>query len=73
MGRTIKRRIAVMTVLFLGTFTAVMILIGVKGFPYPYGEQKSTKEQIIALNEIEKLTEQEGVSPAKKQIEALQH
>lgn len=61
-----------MTVLFLGTFTAVMILIGVKGFPYPYGEQKSTKEQIIALNEIEKLTEQEGVSPAKKQIEALQ-
>ncbi len=37
------------------------------------GEQEQTrKEQIIALNEIVKLTEQDGVSPAAKEIARLQ-
>lgn len=72
MKQSIKKRLAVMTVLFLGIFSGAMLLIAGKGYYHPYETQKSTKEQIIALNEIEKLTEQEGVSPAREQIKALE-
>lgn len=72
MRQSIKKRVAVMTALFLGIFSAAIFLIVAKDFRHPSEVPKNTREQIIALNEIEKLTEQEGVSPAKEQIKALE-
>lgn len=61
-----------MIVLFLGILTAVIMCIGFKGYQRSYEEQKRWKNQILALNEIEKLTEINGVSPAKEQIADLE-
>ena len=70
MKQSVKMKVVRMVVVFLIIITGVaaFFLIQYKRFP----TENKNREQILALNEIEKLTEINGISPAKRQIEALQ-
>lgn len=68
MRRSLKRNMFILLLVVLAVFS------GVVGLFLLELEKRSehdirNQEQIVALNEIEKLTEKNGISPAKKQIE----
>lgn len=73
MRRSLKRNLLVLLLLLLAAFSGVVCLFLVD-LEKKSRHDKRNQEQIVALNEIEKLTEQNGVSPAKEQIkEFRQH
>lgn len=70
MKKDIKRKTACMTAVFFTILAGITILFLVK--LQKQEESQFYQEQMIALNEIEKLTEVDGKSPAKEQIAAMQ-
>lgn len=68
MRRSLKRKMLVLLLVLLGGFSSVVLLFLLEMEEISKHNVKN-QEQIVALNEIEKLTEQEGISPAKQQIE----
>jgi len=68
MRRSLKRRMLVLLLVLLVGFSSVVLLFLLEMEEISKHNVKN-QEQIVALNEIEKLTEQEGISPAKQQIE----
>ncbi len=70
MKKSIKRKTACMAAVFLAILAGMTVLFLVK--MNNRSESLEYREQVLALNEIEKLTEADGESPAKEQIANLQ-
>lgn len=70
MKKSIKRKTACMAAVFLAILAGMTVLFLVK--MNNRSESLEYREQVLALNEIEKLTEVDGESPAKEQIANLQ-
>lgn len=71
MRRSLKRNMLVLLLVLLAVFSSVVWLFLLrleKKLQYDI----RNREQIVALNEIEKLTEENGISPAKEQIKEFQ-
>lgn len=70
MRKSVKRKTACVTAVFLAILTIItgVFLIKIQN----QEENHSYREQILALNEIEKLTETDGESPVKEQISSMQ-
>lgn len=70
MKKSIKRKTACMAAVFLAILAGVTILFFIK--TNSRSESLEYREQVLALNEIEKRTEVDGESPAKEQIANMQ-
>lgn len=70
MRKSVKRKTACVMAVFLAILVIItgLFLIKIQNRE----ENHSYREQILALNEIEKLTEIDGESPAKEQISSMQ-
>lgn len=70
MRKSIKRKTACMAAVFLAILAGVTVLFFIKS--NNKAESLEYREQVLALNEIEKLTEVNRESPAKEQIADMQ-
>lgn len=70
MRKSIKRKTACMAAVFLAILAGVTVLFFIKS--NSKAESLEYREQVLALNEIEKLTEVNGESPVKEQIADMQ-
>jgi signal transduction histidine kinase len=70
MRQSINRKVIRIVVVFLFILTCMVVLFGLKYRKYSFSD--NCREQVLALNEIEKLTQVNGVSTAGKQIAALE-
>lgn len=70
MRKSIKRKTACVTAVFLTILASITAVFLIK--IQNQEENHSYREQILALNEIEKLTETDGESPVKEQISSMQ-